>query len=99
MANKKVKDFLEIFDAETMKQLTRNNKVLADILEKANSQIIRDILLNARDYHNSTIISVLRPITSDDIWVINQLQAIGYDIKIKNEIIKLGEYTTVIIKL
>lgn len=99
MVNKKVKEFLEIFDAKTMKQLTHNNKVLAGILGKANAQIIRDILLNARDYHNSTVVSTINPLTDDDIWVINQLKSIGYNIKQEKEITKIGEYTTLTIKL
>ena len=99
MINKKVQDFLENFDAKTMKQLTHNNKVLTDILGKANSKIIRDILLNARDYHNSIIVSTLNTLTDDDIFVINQLQLIGYNIKQEKEITKFGECTTLTIKL
>jgi len=99
MTNKKVQEFLEKFDAKTMKQLTHNNKVLTDILRKANSKIIRDILLNARDYHNSTIVSIISPLTDDDICVINQLQSIGYDIKQEKEITRFGECTTLTIKL
>ncbi len=99
MINKKVQEFLEKFDAKTMKQLIHNNKVLTDILGKSNSKIIRDILLNARDYHNSTIVSTINTLTDDDIWVINQLQSIGYNIKQEKEITRFGECITLTIKL
>jgi len=99
MTNKKVQEFLEKFDAKTMKQLTQNNKVLTDILRKSNSKIIRDILLNARDYHKSTIVSTLNTLTDDDIWIINQLQLIGYNIKQEKEFTKFGEFTILTIKL
>ena len=98
MPNKKVQEFFDKCDAKTMKDLTRKNALVSDLLRKVNSQIIRDILFNARDYHHSHVVSTTRFLTADDKLVIEKLKEIGYNINVSKNIDKSGEWVTITIK-
>ena len=84
--NRKSKKFIEIFNANTYSNFVKNISDAKDILEKCDSEIIKELLLNAINYRRlKKTYFYLNKITENDQIVIDKLREQGYKITIEEE--------------